>query len=266
MEDTLLIFDHIDEIWKKHGPQFRWWVIDIADRFKATILLISKMKVEDDLQESNVVKVKSIELQPLNEYESADLLIAYTKRVLTLDELHCGMTSMSLHEALEVELNLKNCQGIPQYIVILSELLEYNTFDTINIKRELPNWIRKKIRKNQTSTQPNDLNQHLINSGNSENVQRYNLASTQQPLSKFGNNQKRESKNQKKKRERKEKKKEAKLERRLKNSPFISKNGKKKLRKIYEEEELDRFQKDREDKYFQEESKYSSDGMGRLLF
>lgn len=91
MENTLLIFDHIDEIWKKHGPQFRWWVIDLADRFKATILLISRVRIEEDLQESDVVEVKSLELEPLNEYESADLLISKmssSKRVLSLEELY----------------------------------------------------------------------------------------------------------------------------------------------------------------------------------
>lgn len=87
IEDTLIIFDHIDEIWKKHGPQFRWWVIDIADRFKATILLISRDKIEQDLTTSDVVEVKSYELGPLNDFESADLLIASSKRILTKDEL-----------------------------------------------------------------------------------------------------------------------------------------------------------------------------------
>lgn len=60
----------------------------MADRFKATILLISRDNIEDDLTESDVVKVKSIRITPLNEYESADLLIASSKRVLTLEELY----------------------------------------------------------------------------------------------------------------------------------------------------------------------------------
>ena len=50
---------------------------------------------------------------------------------------------MSLHEALEHEPNLKNCSGIPQYIEILADLLEYNSFDTINIKKEIPTWMKK---------------------------------------------------------------------------------------------------------------------------
>lgn len=39
MDDTLLILDGIDALWKKHMCQFRWWIIDIASRFGAKILL-----------------------------------------------------------------------------------------------------------------------------------------------------------------------------------------------------------------------------------
>lgn len=108
MEDTLLILDHVDAIWKKSGPQFRWWVVDLANRFGATILLVSRTKIDEELQDGNIIEVKSIELGPLNEYESADLLIAASKRVITKEELICESTNMTLHEALQHEPNLKN--------------------------------------------------------------------------------------------------------------------------------------------------------------
>lgn len=99
--------------------------------------------------------MKDLQLDVLNEYESVDLLIASTKRPLTLDELYCDGTSMTLHEALQHEPNLKNCQGIPQYIKILANLLELNTFDTINIKREIPTWLRREIKRQTLLTQQN---------------------------------------------------------------------------------------------------------------
>lgn len=58
INDTLIIFDHIDELWTKHGPQFRWWIIDVADRFKATILLISRERIDTDLADSEIIEPK----------------------------------------------------------------------------------------------------------------------------------------------------------------------------------------------------------------
>lgn len=52
MDDTLLIFDHIDSLWAKQGTQFRWWVIDLANRFKGTILIISRNKIDDEIHEN----------------------------------------------------------------------------------------------------------------------------------------------------------------------------------------------------------------------
>ena len=77
-ESTLLIFDHADNIWKKQNAQFRWWILDITTRFKTTILLITRNKTTDQLQNGNSIIVKTLELGPLTEFESADLLIAYS--------------------------------------------------------------------------------------------------------------------------------------------------------------------------------------------
>mmetsp|Transcript_36566 Transcript_36566/g.42090 ORF Transcript_36566/g.42090 Transcript_36566/m.42090 type:complete len:97 (-) Transcript_36566:199-489(-) len=85
-DDTLLILDHIDIIWKKHSTQFRWWILDIANRFGTTILLIIRNDISEELK-SDLVTIKNFELGPLNDYESADLLIASSKRMITTDEL-----------------------------------------------------------------------------------------------------------------------------------------------------------------------------------
>ena len=57
-EDTLLIFDHADLIWKRHGTHFRWWILDITNRFKSTILLITRDWIFNELQDWNVIEVK----------------------------------------------------------------------------------------------------------------------------------------------------------------------------------------------------------------
>lgn len=106
-EETLLVLDHCDLIWKKHGAQFRWWVLDIANRFKTSILIVTRDNISNELMNENIVKSKSFELGPLNEYESADLLLAVTNRIITKDELHMN-SEMTIHEALEHEPNLIN--------------------------------------------------------------------------------------------------------------------------------------------------------------
>lgn len=134
------------------------------------------------------------------------------------------MTSMCLHEALQHEPNLKNCQGIPQYIIVLADLLEYNTFDTINIKRELPNWIKKNL-KNATATQKANGSQNLFQNQNSL---RYRVAP---------NTQQQQNQGKKKQKQRNPKKK--KYKEKQENTQFMSKNRKRKLRKIYEQEEYE---------------------------
>ena len=231
VQDTLLILDHVDQIWKKHGAQFRWWVIDVANRFGVTILLISRESITEQLQDSNVIEVKGIEIGPINEYESADLLIALTKRVITLNEIHCDSTSMTLHSALEFEPNLRNCSGVPQYIRILADLLEYNTFDTINIKKEIPTWVRQEMKRQKVALENSYSDQH---EHQRHKMQKSKISSFKNSSQSSFHNDKKENKRNRKKRERKEKKMESKIS----GSPsYISKNEKRRLRVIQEEKE-----------------------------
>ena len=87
MEDTLLILDGVDKLWKKHKSQFRMWLIDIAGRFGAKILLSLRQPIQDELHHEDIINIKELELTKLNDYESADLLLAATKKTLTLDDL-----------------------------------------------------------------------------------------------------------------------------------------------------------------------------------
>ena len=88
-----------------------------------------------------MIKIRELELSPLNEYESADLLLASTVKPLTLDQL-CFPDdgTISLHSAIQMEEKLKKCSGVPEYILILAKLLEYNEWECINIEKEIPNW------------------------------------------------------------------------------------------------------------------------------
>ena len=151
-ESTLLIFDHADNIWKKQNAQFRWWILDITTRFKTTILLITRNKTTDQLQNGNSIIVKTLELGPLTEFESADLLIAYSGRIKSIDDIGLPNTNLSLHKALELEPNLSMCSGVPHYIMKLSELLELNDFSNINIKKMIPAWMKKEIKRKATLT------------------------------------------------------------------------------------------------------------------
>ena len=151
-ESTLLIFDHADGIWKKQNAQFRWWVLDITTRFKTTILLITRDKITDQLQNGYSVEIKSLVLGPLNWYESADLLIACSERIKTLEDIGISGTDLTLHKAIELEPNLTMWAGVPQYILKLSSLLELNDFSSINIKKMVPSWIRKEAKRMATLT------------------------------------------------------------------------------------------------------------------
>jgi hypothetical protein len=53
MEDTLIILDAIDAIWKKHKSQFQWWVMDIASRFRAKVIITCRSSIIEELQQNN---------------------------------------------------------------------------------------------------------------------------------------------------------------------------------------------------------------------
>lgn len=114
-EDTLIVMDHIDNICNKQGSSFRWWVIDLVDKFKTKICLISRGKIDESLYRNDGAQITSLKLGQLNEFESADLLIALTKRQITLNELDC-LCQMSVHEVLQQDNRLLACNGVPYYI------------------------------------------------------------------------------------------------------------------------------------------------------
>jgi hypothetical protein len=159
-EDVLLIFDNIEGLCKNHKSQFRWWILDVASRFGATILLLCRKKLTDYLNEANILEVKNLDLEALNEYESADMLIATCKRILTVEEMYQDEDEVNLHEALQLEPNLRNCSGVPSYIMVLADLLEYNSFDTINIEKEIRKHVKSIVRKNY-ATQVSTTNEFL---------------------------------------------------------------------------------------------------------
>jgi hypothetical protein len=155
---------------------------------------------------------------------------------------------MSLHQALQMESTVRNCAGIPQYILILAELLEYNEWDNIDIKKEIPHWLRKdaKALKCSTQTPYDSLNLKDKKHAQPQRKKGFNESNRGDSFKHPSENPSvtpdqiryRESKRAKKRREKKIKKITAKNDNT--NSPFISKNAKKKLRPIQEEEEIER--------------------------
>ena len=89
-----------------------------------------------------LLRLNNIALTPLNEIESVDLLITSTERNITLEELWAEDSDLTLHHVLELEPNLNNWGGIPQYIIILANLLKNNEFFNINIVKEIQEWVR----------------------------------------------------------------------------------------------------------------------------
>jgi hypothetical protein len=146
-KNVLLIFDNIENLYEHHKVQFRWWILDLASRFKATFLLISRVNITDYFNEVNILTAKNWDLEPLNEYESADMLIAICKRMISVDDLYQDEDEINLHQALQLEPNLRNCCGIPAYIIILADLLQYNSFDTIDIRKQIKKHVKSLIYK-----------------------------------------------------------------------------------------------------------------------
>ena len=188
-----------------------------------------------------MIKIRELKLSPLNEYESADLLLTSTVKPLTLDQL-CFPDdgTISLHSAIQMEEKLKKCSGIPEYILILAKLLEYNEWESINIAKEIPNYERRSARhvKSLTQVPKDNLDfKHKV-SKNKQKTKMYHNNKSASFSQKTHDKSKialkhKESKRQRKKREQKEKKLKAKLD-----SPYAtSKNHNKKLRTIHEEEE-----------------------------
>ena len=134
-EDTLLIFDHTDYFWKKHGTQFRWWILDLTNRYKTRILLITTNNIFDHFQNETLVKFKNVELGPLNEDESAELLLSYSTRIKTVDDINLDDSNLNLYDALKSQQNLIKWRGEPQYIIMLAKLLELNDFSNINMDK-----------------------------------------------------------------------------------------------------------------------------------
>ena len=119
----------------KHGAQFRWWILDISHRYKSKILLITANNIINQLQNETLIKVKSIELGPLDSNESIQLLLSSWKRIKTVDDLNIDNAGSSLYEALKNESNFIKCRGEPQQIIMLANLLELNDFSNINIDK-----------------------------------------------------------------------------------------------------------------------------------
>jgi hypothetical protein len=95
------------------------------------------------------------------------------------------------------EPQLNKCQGIPRYIEILAGLLEFNSFETINIGKEIP-----KISKQQKP------DENASNSSSKTLTRKYN--SFQHSNTIEAKKRRRESKHQKKLREKKDRKQEKK--------------------------------------------------------
>jgi hypothetical protein len=141
--------------------------------------------------------------------------------------------------------------------LILAELLEYSEWSSINIKTEIPSWIKRENQRLVTQSQvPYDDNIELKrrrskkhNKHHNEKAKSQSFNNSFQDKAIIEHKKKKESQNKRRKRERKEKKLIAKA-----NSPYVSKNEKRKLRTINEEEEDSQNAKNiptKNDEYFQ---------------
>ena len=142
--DTLLILDDVYNMFKHNHSQFRWWIIDIITRYQVTILITSRNSVLEHLEDDHLM-MKDIELSPLNMIESVELLLSTCKKQITLDDMGIYSDQLTVKQALNEEPQLEKCHGIPRYITILSELLEFNSFDSINITKKIPRGAGKQI-------------------------------------------------------------------------------------------------------------------------
>ena len=98
-------------------------------------MLITTNNIFDHFKNETLVKFKNVELGPLNEDESTELLLSYSTRIKTVDDLNLDDSNLNLYDALKSQQNLIKWRGEPQYIIMLAKLLELNDFSNINMNK-----------------------------------------------------------------------------------------------------------------------------------
>ena len=127
-KNMLVVLDGIQRTLKHVEQQhFVNWVDAMVATMRVSVVLVSRRDLSNFLR-SHFKKLQTIELLPHNEYEAADMLIAYNSELR-----HLETGQLSLHRTLELERELINTGGIPSNIRLLSDLLKHKSFLEIDI-------------------------------------------------------------------------------------------------------------------------------------